>query len=547
MPESDYPVSNQPSHPEDSPDSVALPDLLAGLLDNAMAQGWREPEDNTQPFADPSQSRQEVLEPEVLPPEKPGNTAPAGTQPTIEDMQQFLTGLRAVLENSSPAPEALDDFADLTSSLLRSMAEAVAAQATTGFEPSESATSEHPPAATTDLLEQLLSKAETEEILQEHPANNAEPADLGSLQRELLEGLLVQSDPELSFAFHDARNELLSSLIDSLDGEEAGPAAGTPAQIEAVAEPAAPELGEPCDAVAPETWTHSEPPSPETVASSEQSDAPCPPELDGVTDFDGMTRGLLDGLISRVQGTSAQHEEVLEDLFPLTELEPTAPLDSTREGVSPSSSLGEVPLHFVDESDPEIAERPASAFDLLLDAIDASIGPAPALDSQAATAASLTSGLERLVAFQVAGRSYALPLDHVLETDIVPPVTFVPGLAGHVEGVANLRGEIIPVVDLRKWSHAAVNSGDARMLVVRDAGGATRQPAAGFVVDRLAGLLAVSRSSLEPPPSGHRPDDEPLDQILRGTCSHRGSVIGVLDPPKLLAAACYENSITEDN
>ena len=58
--------------------------------------------------------------------------------------------------------------------------------------------------------------------------------------------------------------------------------------------------------------------------------------------------------------------------------------------------------------------------------------------------------MKRYLAFTVADLALAIQLDQVFEVIEVPSITKVPRPARHIEGLANLRGKTIPVVDLRK-------------------------------------------------------------------------------------------------
>ncbi len=93
----------------------------------------------------------------------------------------------------------------------------------------------------------------------------------------------------------------------------------------------------------------------------------------------------------------------------------------------------------------------------------------------------------RTILFSLAGSRYGVEVAQVREVLEVPPVTPVPNVPGWVLGVANLRGEILSVVDLGAflgfgppdWPEGA------RMLVVRSA---EDEVTVGLVVERVEGL-----------------------------------------------------------
>lgn len=101
----------------------------------------------------------------------------------------------------------------------------------------------------------------------------------------------------------------------------------------------------------------------------------------------------------------------------------------------------------------------------------------------------LGSDVPRFVIFMLGETAFAIPIGRVLETDRLSSVTPLPGAAPGVKGLTNLRGEVVPVIDLREvlgWSPAE-NPGARRMLVIHDG---HRQPLAALVVDQVKGLAA---------------------------------------------------------
>lgn len=99
------------------------------------------------------------------------------------------------------------------------------------------------------------------------------------------------------------------------------------------------------------------------------------------------------------------------------------------------------------------------------------------------------SDAPRYVVFVVRDMSFAVPIGRVLETDRMTPVTPLPGAAIGVKGLTNLRGDVVPVIDLRDllgWAPPA-NPTSRRMLVIQDG---NRQPLTALLVDQVKGLAA---------------------------------------------------------
>lgn len=103
----------------------------------------------------------------------------------------------------------------------------------------------------------------------------------------------------------------------------------------------------------------------------------------------------------------------------------------------------------------------------------------------------------KLVVFDLAGELYGLDIFDVREIVKDTPVTRIPQTPEFVEGVVNLRGKIIPVIDLRKRFGFAKGekTKDARIIIVDIAG-----QEAGLVVDSVKEVAAVEEDTIEPAP-----------------------------------------------
>ena len=96
---------------------------------------------------------------------------------------------------------------------------------------------------------------------------------------------------------------------------------------------------------------------------------------------------------------------------------------------------------------------------------------------------------------------YAVDIMRIKEIIRLPKLAPLPRALPFVEGVINLRGSVIPVVDLRKrfGLPPAPNPENARLLILSIAG----QPL-GLVVDEVTEMITVSVRDLKPPPRGVR-------------------------------------------
>jgi purine-binding chemotaxis protein CheW len=109
---------------------------------------------------------------------------------------------------------------------------------------------------------------------------------------------------------------------------------------------------------------------------------------------------------------------------------------------------------------------------------------------------SMQSSEDQVVVFRLGNEVYGVDIAVVREIIRMQPVTKVPGAPAFVEGVINLRGKVIPVIDLRKrfGLSASEYTKHSRISVVE-----IDQRAIGLIVDAVAEVLRIPTSAVEPP------------------------------------------------
>jgi purine-binding chemotaxis protein CheW len=109
--------------------------------------------------------------------------------------------------------------------------------------------------------------------------------------------------------------------------------------------------------------------------------------------------------------------------------------------------------------------------------------------------------LAQMISFSIGPEEFGVRILMVQEIIMIPEITEIPNSPDFVEGVINLRGDIIPVLDLRKRLRlrgvdtAVERAPGNRILVVEIDGSVT-----GFVVDSVSKVLTVPASKILPPP-----------------------------------------------
>ncbi|QHT62073.1 chemotaxis protein CheW [Paenibacillus lycopersici] len=130
------------------------------------------------------------------------------------------------------------------------------------------------------------------------------------------------------------------------------------------------------------------------------------------------------------------------------------------------------------------------------------------------------------IVIELAEKPYALPLSETQEIIRMQPITEIPNARAFVCGVINLRGLIVPVVDLRErfYMPSPRSSGDMRIVIVK-----TESEVIGLLVDRV--VKVSSFGEILPPPSGA---DAAERSLLSGIGRTNDELVCLLDLNRVL-------------
>ena len=104
---------------------------------------------------------------------------------------------------------------------------------------------------------------------------------------------------------------------------------------------------------------------------------------------------------------------------------------------------------------------------------------------------------EQLVSFKIENEEFGVGIEEVQEIIRLPEITKVPKAPSFVEGVINLRGNVLPVIDLRKrFDLEATKKTNATRIVVVNVDNKTT----GIIVDSVSEVLRLPKNAIEPPP-----------------------------------------------
>jgi purine-binding chemotaxis protein CheW len=137
---------------------------------------------------------------------------------------------------------------------------------------------------------------------------------------------------------------------------------------------------------------------------------------------------------------------------------------------------------------------------------------------------------EHVVIFRLGAEEFGVPI-HTVQEIVRAPETFtvVPNSPHFVEGVVNLRGTVLPVIDQRKrFGMAAIERNDRQRIVVFNAAG-TRT---GLIVDSVSEVFRIPKEAIEPAPSLSKEQAKLIHQVAN--LEQQKRMILLLDVPQLL-------------
>jgi purine-binding chemotaxis protein CheW len=114
------------------------------------------------------------------------------------------------------------------------------------------------------------------------------------------------------------------------------------------------------------------------------------------------------------------------------------------------------------------------------------------------TTAGSDGGASQIVSFRLANEEYGVDIMRIQEIILPGQITRMPQVPDFICGLINLRGHVIPIVDLRRrFKLTAADRDDDTRIIVANVGERT----IGMVVDAVNEVLRINSKQVEPPPS----------------------------------------------
>lgn len=133
-----------------------------------------------------------------------------------------------------------------------------------------------------------------------------------------------------------------------------------------------------------------------------------------------------------------------------------------------------------------------------------------------------------LVGFRIGRETFGVPINLVHEIVRVPEITSVPDAPDYVEGVINLRGKIVSIIDLRKrFAEREIMRHKKNRILVAELEGKM----VGLIVDAASEVLKIPRSEIEAPPNVFEENEV---HYVTGVGKLNGRLIILVDLTKIL-------------
>jgi len=162
-------------------------------------------------------------------------------------------------------------------------------------------------------------------------------------------------------------------------------------------------------------------------------------------------------------------------------------------------------------------------------------------DRQADESVRATAASTEFISFAVGGEQYGVNIMAVREIKDWSAITQLPNQPGYMRGVLNLRGVIVPIIDLRcRFGNGLTDATPMHVIIVIQIDGET----VGLLADRVLDIIAVDPSQIQPVP---KVSNDARTGFLSGLVAIEKTMIALIDLKSLLAAQNPVQAPTQAN
>jgi purine-binding chemotaxis protein CheW len=149
-----------------------------------------------------------------------------------------------------------------------------------------------------------------------------------------------------------------------------------------------------------------------------------------------------------------------------------------------------------------------------------------------------STGARQVLSFQLGGETYAVDILRVVEIRGYSPVTRIPETPHHMLGVLNLRGNIVPTIDMRRRiGIEAVEPSALTVVVVLSVESSRGRRDFGLVVDGVSDVLDIPGENIRPAPDVVNTHGE---ELVNGLAQVNDRMVLLLDIDRMLGGETVE-------
>lgn len=136
----------------------------------------------------------------------------------------------------------------------------------------------------------------------------------------------------------------------------------------------------------------------------------------------------------------------------------------------------------------------------------------------------------KYMTFKSGNENYGLAIQYVNEIIQMQEITVIPETEEYIKGLINLRGKVVPVIDVRlRFKQEPIEYNDRTCIIVIN----VKSAVVGLIVEEIAEVVEINEENILPPPKiGH--GDKEQSKYVYGIGKVDNSVKLLLDPEKLL-------------
>ena len=136
----------------------------------------------------------------------------------------------------------------------------------------------------------------------------------------------------------------------------------------------------------------------------------------------------------------------------------------------------------------------------------------------------------QFMTFQTGKEFFGISISYIIQIIMMQPITAVPEVDDYIKGLINLRGKIIPVIDVRvRFKMEPLEYTDRTCIIIIN----VKSMTIGLIVEKIAEVITITEEDIVPPPSLGRRESE-QNKYVYGLARIGDAVRLLLDPEKLV-------------